>query len=58
MVMEIDWIIMVFMPPSIEFISVFKGWMTRLRTASSKCHLELKRHLEYFRTLFFLWPYY
>ena len=32
--------------PTIEIVSVFKGWTTRLRTASSKCYLELKRHLE------------
>jgi hypothetical protein len=32
MVMEIDWAITVFLPLSMEIISVFKGWMTRLRT--------------------------
>ena len=32
MVMMIDWVIMVFMPLSMEIISVFKGWMIRLRT--------------------------
>ena len=32
MVMVIDWAIMVFMPLSMEIASVFKGWMTRLRT--------------------------
>jgi hypothetical protein len=31
MVMEIDWAIIVFMPLSMEIVSVFKGWMTRLR---------------------------
>ena len=29
-----------------EIVSVFKGWMTRLRMSSSKCRLELERHLE------------
>ena len=32
--------------PMMEIISVFKGWTTRLRMTSSKCRLELKRHLE------------
>ena len=32
--------------PMMEIISVFKGWTTRLRTTSSKCRLELERHLE------------
>ena len=32
--------------PKIEIVSVFKGWMTRLRMTSSKCQLELERHLE------------
>jgi hypothetical protein len=31
MVMVIGWVIMVLMPLSMEIISVFKGWMTRLR---------------------------
>ena len=31
MVMEIDWAIMVVMPVSMEIVSVFKGWTTRLR---------------------------
>ena len=31
MVMEIDWAIMVVMPLSMEIISVFKGWTTKLR---------------------------
>ena len=44
--------------PTMEIISVFKGLTTRLKMTSSKCRLELDRHLEYFRTLFFLWPYY
>jgi hypothetical protein len=33
MVMVTDWALMVFMPLSMEFISVFKRWMTRLRTS-------------------------
>ena len=32
--------------PTMEIISVFKGWTTRLRMTSCKCRLELKRHLE------------
>ena len=32
--------------PTMEIISVFKGWMTRLRMTSSKYQLELERHLE------------
>ena len=32
MVLVIDWAIMVFMPLSMEIVSVFKGWTTRLRT--------------------------
>jgi hypothetical protein len=32
--------------PSMEIVSVFKGWTTRLRMTSSKCQLELERHLE------------
>ena len=44
--------------PTMEIVSVFKGQTTRLRISSSKCQLKLERHLEYFRTLFFLWPYY
>ena len=32
--------------PTMEIISVFKGWTTRLRMTSSKCQLELERHLE------------
>ena len=28
--------------PTIEIISVFKGWTTRLRMTSSKCRLELE----------------
>ena len=32
--------------PTMEIISVFKGWTTRLRMTSSKCRLELERHLE------------
>ena len=32
--------------PTMEIVSVFKGWMTRLRMTSSKCRLELERHLE------------
>ena len=31
MVMVIDWGIMGFMPLSMEIVSVFKGWTTRLR---------------------------
>jgi hypothetical protein len=31
MVTMIDWAIMVFMPLSMEIVSIFKGWMTRLR---------------------------
>ena len=31
MVMVIDWPIMVFMPLSMEIVSVFKGWTIRLR---------------------------
>ena len=31
--------------PTMEIVSVFKGW-TRLRMTSSKCQLELERHLE------------
>jgi len=46
MVMVIDWVIMVFMTLSTKIVSVFKGWTTRLRTTSSKCHLVLERHLE------------
>ena len=32
--------------PTMEIVSVFKEWTTRLRMASSKCPLELERHLE------------
>ena len=32
--------------PTMEIVLVFKGWTTRLRMTSSKCRLELKRHLE------------
>ena len=32
--------------PTMEIILVFKGWMTKLRMTSSKCRLELERHLE------------
>ena len=32
--------------PTMEIISIFKGWTTRLRMASSKCRLEFERHLE------------
>ena len=32
--------------PTMEFILVFKGWTARLRMTSSKCRLELERHLE------------
>ena len=32
--------------PTMEIVSVFKGLMTRLRTTSSKCRLEMERHLE------------
>ena len=32
--------------PTMEIVSVFKGWTTRLRMTSSKCRLGLKRHLE------------
>ena len=32
--------------PTIEIVLVFKGWTTRLRMTSSKCRLELERHLE------------
>ena len=32
--------------PTMEIVSVFKGWTTRLRMTSSKCRLELERHLE------------
>ena len=28
--------------PMMEIVSVFKGWMTRLRMTSSKCRLELE----------------
>ena len=28
--------------PTMEIISVFKGWTTRLRMTSSKCRLELE----------------
>jgi hypothetical protein len=30
--MAIEWAKMVFMPLFMDFVSVFKGWMTRLRT--------------------------
>ena len=32
--------------PTMEIVSVFKGWMTRLRMTSSKYRLELERHSE------------
>ena len=32
--------------PTMEIVSVFKGWTTRLMMTSSKCQLELERHLE------------
>ena len=32
--------------PTMEIVLVFKGWTTRLRMTSSKCQLELERHLE------------
>ena len=32
--------------PTTEIILVFKGWTTMLRMTSSKCRLELERHLE------------
>jgi len=33
--------------PTMEIVSVFKGWMTRLRMDYfSKCCLVLKRHLD------------
>ena len=32
--------------PMMEIILVFKGWTIRLRMTSSKCRLELERHLE------------
>ena len=32
--------------PTMEIVLVFKGWTTGLRMTSSKCRLELKRHLE------------
>ena len=32
--------------PTMEIVSVFKGWTTRLKMTSSKCQLELERHLE------------
>ena len=32
--------------PTMEIISVFKGWTTRLRMTSFKGRLELERHLE------------
>ena len=32
--------------PTMEIILVFKRWTTRLRMTSSKCRLELERHLE------------
>ena len=32
MMMMIDWTIIVFMPLSMEIVSVFKGWTTMLRT--------------------------
>ena len=32
--------------PTMEIVSVFKGWTTMLRMTSSKCRLELERHLE------------
>ena len=28
--------------PTMEIVSVFKGWATRLRMTSSKCQLELE----------------
>ena len=28
--------------PTMEIVSVFKGWTTRLRMTSSKCRLELE----------------
>ena len=28
--------------PTMEIVSVFKGWKTRLRITSSKCQLELR----------------
>ena len=31
---------------TMEIVSVFKGWTTRLRMTSSKCRLKLERHLE------------
>ena len=32
--------------PTMEIVSVFKGWTTRLMMTSSKCQLEFERHLE------------
>ena len=32
--------------PTMEIVSVSKGKTTRLRMTSSKCRLELERHLE------------
>ena len=32
--------------PTMEIVSVFREWTTRLRMTSSKCRLELERHLE------------
>ena len=32
--------------PTLEIVSVFKEWTTRLRITSSKCQLKLERHLE------------
>ena len=32
--------------PTMEIVLVFKGWTTRLRMTSSKCRLELERHLK------------
>ena len=32
--------------PTMEIVSVFKEWTTRLRMTSSKCRFELERHLE------------
>ena len=42
---------MVFMP--LLIFSVFKGWMTRLRTDLFSVPIGVGSHLEKFRTLFF-----
>jgi len=32
MILVIDWAIVIFIPQSMEIVSVFKGWTIRLRT--------------------------